>query len=45
LQPQRLGFFTRLLSQVPVRRIVYPEGYVHLPQVRRGILSDLARLQ
>jgi hypothetical protein len=45
LQPQRLGFFARLLSQVPVRRIVYPEGYVHLPQVRRGILSDLATLQ
>jgi len=45
LQPQRIGFFARLLSQVPVRRIIYPEGYEHLPQVRRCILSDLARLQ
>jgi hypothetical protein len=45
LQPHRLGFFARLLSRVPVRRIVYPEGYAHLAQVRRGILSDLARLQ
>jgi hypothetical protein len=45
LQPQRLGFFARLLSQVPVRRIVYPEGYEHLPHVRRCILSDLAGLQ
>ena len=45
LQPQRLGFFARLLSQVPMRRIAYPEGYAQLPQVRRSILSDLARLQ
>lgn len=45
LQPQRLNFFARLLSQVPVRRIIYPEGYAHLPQIRRSILSDLAHLQ
>jgi hypothetical protein len=45
LQPHRLGFFARLLSRVPVRRIVYPEGYTHLPQVRRSILRDLARIQ
>jgi len=44
LQPQRLGFFAQLLSQVPVRRIVYPEGYAHLPRIRRGILNDLAKL-
>ncbi len=44
LQPHRLAFFAQLLSQVPVRRLVYPEGYAHLPQVRRGILGDLARL-
>ena len=44
LQPHRLKLFAQLLSQVHVRRIVYPEGYAHLPRVRRGILSDLARL-
>jgi hypothetical protein len=44
LQSRRLSFFTRLLSQVPVRRITYPEGYARLPQVRRDIFDDLARL-
>lgn len=45
LQPQRLGFFTPLVTQVPMRRIIYPEGYEHLPEVRRHILEDLADLQ
>ena len=42
LQPQRLRLFARLLQQVPVRRIIYPEGYQHLPRVRQAILDDLA---
>ncbi len=41
LQPQRLGFFAPLVSQIPVRRVVYPDGYDHLPEVRRAILADL----
>lgn len=45
LQPQRLSFFASLVGQVPVRRLVYPEGYEHLPKVRRAILNDLAGLQ
>jgi hypothetical protein len=44
LQPQRLGFFASLVSQVPVRRIAYPDGYDRLSEVRRAILDDLAAL-
>lgn len=44
LQPSRLSFFAPLVRQVPVRRIVYPEGYEHLPSVRQHILNDLASL-
>ncbi len=45
LQPQRLGFFASLVTEIPMRRIIYPEGYEHLPEVRRSILNDLADLQ
>lgn len=45
LQSQRLGFLTPLVTQVPMRRIIYPEGYEHLPEVRRHLLEDLAGLQ
>jgi hypothetical protein len=44
LQPQRLDFFARLVKQIPVRRLIYPNGYQHLPRVRDAILEDLARL-
>lgn len=44
LHPQRLGFFSRMVLRVPVRRIIYPNGFEHLPQVRSAILDDLARL-
>ena len=44
LQPKRLDFFAQLLAQVSARRIVYPEGYSHLSQVRRSIISDLAEI-
>jgi hypothetical protein len=43
LQPQRLSLFARLVSQIPVRRIYYPEGYQHLPHVRQAILDDLEK--
>jgi hypothetical protein len=38
---RRLRFFGRVVSDVPVRRLVYPEGNEHLPQVRDVILEDL----
>ena len=42
LHPHRLGFFARMALRVPVRRVVYPNGFEHLPRVRRAILADLA---
>lgn len=44
LQPQRMGVLTALVSQAPVRKISYPEGYQHLPRVRKAILDDLITL-
>lgn len=41
-QPRRLAFFTRLAQQIPVRRLIYPSGFEHLPAVREAILEDLA---
>ena len=43
LQPQRLEFFAQLALQVPMRRLVYPSGFQHLPRVRDAVLEDLAR--
>jgi hypothetical protein len=45
LQPQRLDFLASLVTQVPMRRIFYPEGFHYLPLVRRAILDDLAVLR
>jgi hypothetical protein len=42
LQPQRLEFFAQLAQQIPIRRLIYPGGYDHLPRVREAILDDLA---
>jgi hypothetical protein len=41
LQEHRLGLFTRLAGQVPVRRLSYPSGFEHLPAVRAALLADL----
>ena len=41
LQPERLGLFSRLARQVPLRRLVYPSGLDALPRVRRALLEDL----
>ena len=41
----RLSFFSSLLQQAPLRRVIYPEGFEHLPLVREAILEDLAHLQ
>ncbi len=37
----RMGFFAEMISQVPMRRVVYPSGYDHLPRVRQAIVDDL----
>jgi hypothetical protein len=41
LQPARLDLFARLVKQVPVRRLVYPSGFEHLPRVVEAILGAL----
>lgn len=40
LQPARLHLFAALVRQVPVRRLVYPSGFDHLPSVCDAILVD-----
>jgi hypothetical protein len=45
LQPQRLSLFAPLVSRVPMRRLIYPDGFDYLPRVRSAILDDLAGLQ
>jgi len=44
LQPRRLDFFAQMVQQVPMRRLVYPSGFEHLPRVREAILEDLETL-
>jgi len=44
LQASRFRFFASLASQVPMRRLAYPEGSDQLPRVRRAILDDLLGL-
>ena len=45
LQPQRLRYFASLITDVPVRKLIYPQGYDRLPDVRRAILDDLSKIQ
>lgn len=40
LQPQRMDFFSRMVRQVPVRRLNYPEGFHHLSRVVDEVLDD-----
>ena len=44
LQPQRLDFFAQLVQQVPMRWLIYPSGFEHLPRVREAILENLKTL-
>ena len=44
LQPQRMKFFTDMVMQLPVRRLIYPDGYDSLPEVRNAVLEDVASL-
>jgi hypothetical protein len=40
LQRERMNFFARMVVQVPMRRLIYPEGFHHLKQVVGSILED-----
>ncbi len=40
LQPGRMDFFSRMVRQVPVRRLYYPDGFHHLPRVVEAVLED-----
>ena len=40
LQPQRMNFFSRMVKQVPVRILNYPEGFHHFPCVVKAVLED-----
>jgi hypothetical protein len=44
LQPQRLDFFSQLVRDVPLRRLVYPSGRQHLGWVREALLEDMGDL-
>jgi hypothetical protein len=44
LLPQRMNFFSRMVMQVPVRRLNYPEGFHHLSRVVDAVLEDSASL-
>jgi hypothetical protein len=44
LLPQRMYFFSRMVMQVPVRRLNYPEGFHHLSRVVDAVLEDSASL-
>jgi len=41
LQSQRLDFFAQAVEEIPMRRIAYPDGFEHLPRIRKAILKDL----
>ncbi len=41
LQPQRLSRLSRILGQVPVRRLLYPSGMEYLPGTCNAVLDDL----
>jgi len=40
-QRDRFSLLVPLAQHVPVRRLVYPSGYEHLPRIRQMILDDL----
>lgn len=38
---QQFDMATQLVQRIPVKRLVYPMGFTHLPQVCRAVLRDL----
>ncbi len=45
LQPDRMERLAGLVEQVPVRRLVYPEGYERFDRVLDTVLADLSSLR
>jgi hypothetical protein len=43
-QANRLSILCRIAEQVPVRRVSYPAGFRHLPDVCKAILEDAGKL-
>jgi hypothetical protein len=43
LQPARFDLLSRLVLQVPVKRLLYPSGFNRLPQVAEAVRRDLER--
>lgn len=43
LQPARFDLLSRLVLQVPVKRLRYPSGFDHLPRVAEAVRRDLER--
>lgn len=43
--PERLEIFSTLVERVPVRRLIYPRGFEHLPRVAECIVRDLEGLR
>jgi hypothetical protein len=41
LQAGRMEIFARLVTRIPVRRLLYPSGFEHLDRVAETILRDL----
>jgi hypothetical protein len=41
LASRRLQLLSAVVETVPVRRLIYPSGFQHLPEVSRRILEDL----
>ncbi|MBN2145758.1 MAG: hypothetical protein JW726_00160 [Anaerolineales bacterium] len=40
VESARLGRISALAQKVPVRRLIYPAGFEHLPEVREVLISD-----
>jgi hypothetical protein len=43
LQPARLDLLSRLVRDVPMRRLLYPSGFARLPEVAAAVRQDIAR--
>jgi hypothetical protein len=44
LARERLPLLGRIAGELPLRRLVYPDGFEHLPKVRHAIVADLRSL-
>ncbi|MBV6396447.1 MAG: hypothetical protein HFACDABA_02045 [Anaerolineales bacterium] len=41
LMPRRMSFLAHLAKEIPIKRLVYPSGYEHLPAVVDAVRQDL----